>query len=193
MSNVIDLAAEKGNSVKFIPLNGKEPLLNKGPVRAVNILRNRPNSWVFLVPDLYPPNKPFYHETFEELKMELEERFLTEIRRKNIDARILGRFRVHCFQYDFEVLLLASDRLLFQRIGAKPAPAKWIVPVENQNHGKPPKRVVESLFSEAGKKYKDTSDAPWILERSDVRDLMEKCTKRFKPFMDDLLEILEIL
>ena len=141
LSNVIDLAAEKGNSVKFIPLNGKEPLLNKGPVRAVNILRNRPESWVFLVPDLYPPNKPFSHETFDELKTELEKRFLTEIRRKNIDARIFRRFRVHCFQYDFEVLLLASDKQLFQRIGTKPKAAKWIVPVEKQDHGKPPKRV----------------------------------------------------
>jgi hypothetical protein len=47
-AGVIELAGQKGKRVDFYPLNGKEPLLNKGPTRAINILRNRPDSYVFV-------------------------------------------------------------------------------------------------------------------------------------------------
>ena len=89
-------------------MNGKEPLLNKGPIKATNILRNRKNSHVFIVPDLYPQNKPFPHTTYEELKIEIMNRFKRELLKKRIDNRIINRFYIHCFKYDLEVLLLAS-------------------------------------------------------------------------------------
>jgi hypothetical protein len=71
LSRPVEHALIKGNRVEFYFLGGKEPLLNNGPKKAINILRNKPNSWVFLVPDLYPPNKPFAHSSYEELKSEL--------------------------------------------------------------------------------------------------------------------------
>ena len=190
-AGVIETAKQKGKTIDFYPLNGKEPLLlNKGPLRALNILRNRPDSYVFLVPDLYPPNKPFVHVDFDELKNELQKRFNHELQRKACDNRLVDRFFVHCFKYDFETLILASEEALLARIEKPHFSQSWKKPVENQNHDKPPKRIVESLFSNSGMKYKDTADAPWILKRSNYRDLIEKCPQNFKPFVEDLFGIL---
>ncbi len=86
--------------------------------------------------------------------------------------------------------LLASEEILLDRLKTKKLSRQWTVPVENQDHNQPPKRIVETLFSAAGVKYKDTADAPWVLERSDYRDLMNKCDQNFKPFIEDLMKIL---
>ena len=115
-ADVMEIAKQKGRTVDFYPLNGKEPLLNKGPIKAINILRNRPNSYVFLVPDLYPPNKPFPHINFEELKDHLKIRFDEELKRKRCDNRLADRFFVHCFKYDLEALVLASEKALLARL-----------------------------------------------------------------------------
>jgi len=192
LANIIEVAAGKGNKVDFYPLGGKEPLLKKGPKKAINILRNKPNSWVFLVPDLYPRNMPFTHLSYKELKDELDKRFESEIKRKNCDDRLKDRFFIHCFKYDLESLLLASENILLQRLGKNALSRSWTIPVEDQDHNNPPKRIVETLFINAGMKYKDTSDVPWILKRSDYKELTNKCPQNFKPFISDLFKILEI-
>ncbi len=189
-AEVIQLAGQKGKTLDFYPLNGKEALLNKGPTRAINILRNKPNSYVFLVPDLYPKNTPFPHRTFAELKSALHRRFSEEVQRKGCDDRLADRFFVHCFKYDLEALLLASEKPLLARIERSKFSQSWAKPVEDQNHDKPPKRIVEALFSDVGKKYKDTADVPWILKRSRHQDLANKCQQNFKPFVEDLLKVL---
>lgn len=189
-ANIIDIANQNGNSVDFYPLNGKEPLLNKGPIRAINILRNRPNSYVFLVPDLYPPNKPFPHVNYNELKDELRKRFDQELRRKGCDDRLSDRFFVHCFKYDLEALILASETAFLARIEKHQFSRSWTKPVENQNHYNPPKRIVEAIFSDSGMKYKDTADVPWILKRASYTELTGKCSQNFKPFVEDLFRIL---
>ncbi len=191
LSRPVEHALIKGNRVEFYFLGGKEPLLNNGPKKAINILRNKPNSWVFLVPDLYPPNKPFAHSSYEELKSELEKRFVVELQTKQCNERLRDRFVVHCFKYDLEVLLLAADSLLMKKLGVKRFSRTWTNPVEDQDHHQPPKRIVEALFSDAGMKYKDTADAPWILERSDYNELKNKCSQNFKPFLEDLLRLLD--
>ena len=191
LSDPIEKALNKGNKVGFYPMGGKDALLNKGPLRAINILRNKPNSWVFLVPDLYPQNMPFAHSTYDELKRGLEKRFRSELQRKNCDDRLKDRFLVHCFKYDLEVLLLTSDKPLLKRLGKKKFTRTWTNPGEDQDHHRPPKRVVKDLFSDAGKKYKETADVPWILERSDYNELQDKCPQNFKPFLEDLLKLLE--
>ncbi len=109
MSHPIDCATAKGNRIEFYFMGGKKSLLNNGHKKAINILRNKPNSWVFLVPDLYPQNISFAHSTYKELKKELEKRFESELKRKNCDDRLKDRFLVHCFKYDLEVLLLVVD------------------------------------------------------------------------------------
>ncbi len=189
LSSVIEDAASRGNKIDFYPLGGKNHLLNKGPKRAVNILLNKPHSWVFLVPDLYPRNEPFKHETFVDLKEELLKRFMSELRVKATDLRIKDKFFVHCFKYDFESLLLASENILLKRLEATKFSVHWKTPVEEQNHNQPPKRIIEELFRKVNKIYKGTIDAPWILERTDHRDLSKKCPQNFKPFLDDLLRL----
>lgn len=189
-AGVIELARQNGKKIDFYPLNGKEPLLNKGPTRAINILRNKPDSYVFLVPDLYPKNKPFPHTTFTELKDALHRKFSEEIQRKGCDNRLTDRFFVHCFKYDLEALILASEDPLLARLEKSKFSKSWAKPVENQNHDEPPKRIVEALFIDAGKKYKDTADVPWILKRTNYRDLGKKCPQNFKPFVEDLFRII---
>lgn len=152
LSTIIGSANQAGHMIDFFPLGGKETLLNKGPKKAINILRNKPDSWVFLVPDLYPPNKPFPHVTFQDLKKELELRFMNELIAKNVDERLKDRFRIHCFKYDLEVLLLASNDALLSRLGVSTPSQRWKIPVEDQNHQRPPKRIVEALFLAANKK-----------------------------------------
>jgi hypothetical protein len=190
LGEVIDSASDMGNKVDFYPMGGKEPLLNKGPIKALNILRNKPKSWVFLVPDLYPPNKPFPHSNYDELKSELEKKFITELKKRGCEERLRDRFFVHCFKYDLEVLLLASEKNLMERLEVTKFSRKWVKPVEDQNHQRPPKRIVEALFQDCGKKYKDTIDAPWILEHSDYNHLRDICYQNFKPFLNDLLKLI---
>jgi len=189
-AGVIELAKQKGETVDFYPLNGKEPLLNKGPIRAINILRNKPNSYVFIVPDLYPKNKPFPHTTYADLKDHLKRRFNEELRRKGCDSRLADRFFVHCFKYDLESLILASEEALLSRLKRNKFSQSWAKPVEDQDHNNPPKRVVETLFRDAGMSYKGTADVPWILQRSSHQDLIKKCPQNFKPFVEDLFRIL---
>jgi hypothetical protein len=78
-----------------------------------------------------------------------------------------------------------SDQMGMQRLlstaiesAAAQGTAVSFIPM-NQNHHLPPKRIVEMLFSNAGKKYKDTADVPWVLERSDFQDLKTKCPQNF--------------
>lgn len=191
-ADVMEIATQQGKRIGFFPMNGKEPLLNQGPIKAINILRNKPDSHVFLVPDLYPMNKPFAHTTFAELKESLLHTFKKEMRRKGCDDRMITRFFVHCFKYDLEALILASETPLLTRLEKNACTQSWVMPIENQNHHKPPKRIVESLFRDAGKKYKDTVDAPWIFKRSRYQDLIEKCPQCFKPFVEDVFKALRM-
>ena len=119
-ADIMDLAAEKGRKVDFYPLDGKEPLLQKGPLKAINILRNRPDSYVFLVPDLYPPNKPFPHTSYAELKNELGNRFAAEARRKGCDQRLTNRFFVHCFKSILQTLLVTMNQQVAFTAQVKP-------------------------------------------------------------------------
>jgi len=191
LGRVIEGARQRGNVLGFYPLGGKDNLLKKGPLKALNILRNKPSSWVFLVPDLYPANKPFAHTDYSGLKATVEETFLSELKRKNCDQRLRQRFRVHCFKHDLEALLLASDQVLLRRLEATKFTRNWANPVENQDFNAPPKRIVEMLFLDAGKRYKDTVDAPWILERCDYQSLKNECPQNFGPFLTDLISLLE--
>ncbi|RKY09718.1 MAG: hypothetical protein DRP66_01485 [Planctomycetota bacterium] len=192
LADMMAEAENRGSSLDFYPLGGKDALLQKGPGKALNILRNRPNSWVFLVPDLYPGNKSFDHESYEELKSELCRRFKTLRDTKKCNCRFDDRFFVHCFKYDLESLLLASEDVLLSRLGKRRFSLSWKRPVEDQNHTNPPKRIVESLFEDAGLRYKGTSDVPWILSRSNLQDLMAGCSQNFKPFIEDLRRVLGV-
>jgi hypothetical protein len=99
----------------------KFAVLTKVPIRAANILLNDPYAVVVALPDLYPRNKGFPHETVNELVEGVTENFRNALRKKGVGnpAELESRFRVFCFKYDVEVLLLAAEEGLRRRLGIK--------------------------------------------------------------------------
>lgn len=192
LSPLLEKKRQQGAGIEFAWIgkgNGKGNILTKVPSRAVDILQNIPESIVIALPDLYPKNVSFPHETYEELVCGIRNGFLENMHRKRIDdARLLVRFKVFCFKHDLEALLLAAHESLLEELKPRQPESwgKWTLPVENQDHGLPPKRVIEELFTESGKMYRDTLDAPRILSRVDYSILAKRCPQCFKPFIDYL-------
>ena len=157
------------------------------PRRAVGIL-NDPHSVVVAMPDLYPKNKGFPHETLYELKAGILKNFNDALRNRDVedDVRPKDRFKVFCFKYDLEALILAAEEALKRRLGADHLDVTWQIPVEDQDHVHPPKRIVERIFEEHGALYEDTVDAPFILGASCYQDIADKCFQCFKPFVEFL-------
>lgn len=196
LASLITQAAQNGCLIQFIPMEGKRPLITKVPLRAVNILRNNREAQVFALPDLYPPNVVHPHSSSDQLKQALIDEFRNECNRLKVDPiTLLGRFHVHCLKYDLEVLLLAAEEQLQRRLGLQtfPAKIKWRKPVEDQDHLRPPKRVIEELFQHTKRRYIDTVDAPLILEGADPFNIASKCTQCFKPFLNDLSKLAGII
>lgn len=182
----IHKAYQAGARIRFVPTEGKQRLVTQIPVRAATQVLNDPHIIVFAVPDLYPQNVGGSHATFPELDALLSRAFLTELRRRGVDDERLGaRFRPHCFQYDLEALLLAHPTGLSAHLGDT-IEVTWKLPVEEQNHHRPPKRIVEDLFLKHERRYKDTRDAPVVLASANPDELARVCHLRFSPFLEDL-------
>ena len=67
---------QQGVAIDFLPAPGgdrKKSLLLKVPERAVNILASQSKTLVAVVPDLYPRNRGFPHESVEELMAGISE------------------------------------------------------------------------------------------------------------------------
>ncbi len=185
-----DLIAEKqhdGVSIRFLPSGGKKKLLNQGLKRAVNIVLHHPKNEVVLVPDLYPQNMGFEHESQEELFRGIEVR-LTELFRQKAsgDSQARRRIQYFCFKHDFECLLLAASDNLRAHLNTNSLSVSWTEPVEDQNHDDPPKRVVERIFDACGQKYVATEDAFNILANAEYQQLAAACPQGFKPFVEYL-------
>ncbi|MFZ3101733.1 MAG: DUF4276 family protein [Desulfitobacteriaceae bacterium] len=167
------------------PGDKKESMINKVPSRAVNILRNGTEDIVIAIPDLYPKNKGFPHNTHEELTIGIENIFKKEWLRKVglDDARVYERFRVFCFKHDLEALILAAHEALQERLDAQHLVPVWKIPVEEQNGLNPPKYIVEKLFKDHGQRYREKIEAPLILGRADYQVIAERCNQCFKPFV----------
>jgi len=185
---LIEQKKQNGILIEFLPENGKDALLGKTLLRVANILINEPNSIAVILPDLYPKNKGFDHVTFDELKEGIFNRFCVALRNKHVNENpaLLERFKVFCFKYELEALILASRESLESYLHVNELPVTWTTPVEEQNHENPPKNVVEKIFEEYGKKYNETFDAPLILSMSNYVDIANKCEQCFKPFVDFL-------
>jgi hypothetical protein len=183
---LVEEKRQQGVDIQFYETpNGdrKIAVLTKVPIKAINILRNAPDSVVVALPDLYPRNKGFPHETVGELVEGVTENFRRAVRAKGADPRLADRFRVFCFKYDLEALLLASEEGLRRQLGVARLETRWRLPVEDQNHACPPKEVVKQLFSERGMRYTATLDAPLILGASNYQDLAARCPQCFGPFV----------
>lgn len=166
----------------------KKAVLLKVPDKAVNILHSQPRSIVVAMPDLYPKNRGFPHETWKELQDGMLESFRAAVKRKKLKkgAELESRFKVFCFKHDLEALLLASFDSLRARLQTPKLKRTWSLPVEDVNHDRPPKRIVEELFQGCGHRYKDTVDAPMILAGSHYAAVADECPQCFKHFVDFL-------
>jgi hypothetical protein len=186
---LIRRAAQNGCLISFVPQRGKRPLLTKAPRRAVNILRNDRSAFVIVLPDLYPQGMVYPHSSLDELRQALVQVFCAECDRLRLDAGELARrFRVHCLKHDLEALLLGAEDQLRQYLdlAGRRLPITWTTPVEDQDFGHPPKRVVEELFARVGRSYVDTYDAPQILAMADSARLACSCPQCFSPFLEEL-------
>lgn len=190
---LVESRLQDGIAIEFFqapPGDAKASVLTKVPKRAVNILINDPKSIVVAMPDLYPMNKAFAHETFAQLENGIVDGFEQALRLKGIDdQRVTDRFRVFCFKHDLEALLLAVPDALARRLGVDSIAVSWTTPVEDQNHGRPPKRVVEQLYASYGKRYKDTVDAPLVLNAVNYEEVADQCYQCFRPFVDFLSRV----
>lgn len=169
----------EGVGIRFFPArqsDAKKWLLLNGPTVAAQILSKDPESHVAIVPDLYPRNKAFPHETQEELESSLHDRIRAELHRMRCDdSRVLDRFHAFCFKYEFEVLVLACEDLLKAYLHCEEFKVKWTRPVEQQDHERPPKAVLRELFAAHDVKYQGLLTPVEILERSDYRRLCDAC------------------
>ncbi|MEI6259851.1 MAG: DUF4276 family protein [Deltaproteobacteria bacterium] len=196
LRSLVEWKRKQGISIEFFDApsgDKKTSVLAKVPIKAVNMIMNDPSAVVIALPDLYPKNKAFPHVTFNEMSAGIRERFHKALKQKGCadDVRLQKRFQVFCFKHDLEVLLLAAEDALKERLGVTTLKRTWKLPVEEQDHDWPPKRVVENLFKQHDMRYKDTVDTPAILAGCDYNALALRCPQCFKPFID-FLEGLQI-
>ena len=192
-ASLIEQKHYEGITIQFVQEpsgDKKKVLLTKVPVEAVHILWNNPDTHVVALPDLYPPNKGFDHRTYDELAAGIYACFNTELQRCRIyDSRLLSRFHVFCFKYDLEALVLASEQALLHELQMNhftKAERCWTIPTEDQNHDHPPKRVVEALFAQHHRIYREAEIAPRVLGATNYWELADRCPQCFKPFVEFL-------
>lgn len=198
---LINKKSEQCVSIEFFPIKGgnndrggdaKKELMLNAPIKAVNIICNNPNSIAIILPDLYPKNKGFPHETFQQLEAGIMKNFSQALQKKGIqDERLKERFKVFCFKYEMEALILGAELALQSKLGVTSLAVTWTIPVEDQNHDRPPSKIVEQLFRASGKGYKKTVDAKLILGNTSYQELAEKCPQCFKPFVEFIEDIQE--
>lgn len=191
LRRLLEQKSEQGVQISFFEApkgDKKVSVLTRVPIRAVDIIVNDQTAVVVAMPDLYPKNKSFPHETVDELVAGVRSNFESALRSKNADedGRLAQRFHVFCFKYDLEALILAAEKELKAYLGAAKLTKTWRVPVEDQDHDQPPKRIVENLFESHDKLYKGTVDAPAVLGRADYEEIAAKCPQCFKPFVEFL-------
>ncbi len=192
---LLERKRQEGITIDFFDLGGKGPLLEKGPGRAVNILLADSSAVVVVLPDLYPRDVSFPHETYNQLREGLYRRFKTVWHQKAKRRKLLtDHFRVFCFKYDLETLVLAAEEELKKQLGIKRLRRTWQLPVEDQNHSNPPKEVVEALFQKYRKRGYQTTDAVKILDatRCSYHEIATKCPQCFKPFVEFIESLPEI-
>jgi hypothetical protein len=190
---LIERGQHGGVGIQFFVEDGKASILKNVPRKAALHLRSNPGDWVVAVPDLHPmqADGDAAHGSASALRSLLERRFEDAAARLGVPAPAMSHFRAFCFQHDVEALVLAAPTVLRERLGTRDAiEGQWRRPVETQNGDRPPKRVVEALFTRYGNRtrYRDTLDLPWLLERADLAALEQACPQQFAPFAAFLRE-----
>lgn len=201
LKDLLTTKKQEGVLIRFFHLNptspdpkrrgaGKHGLLKKVPERAVNAIRSNPNLIAVVMPDLHPPvkvdDKDVAGKTVQDLETDLYNKFEAVLLAKNLDINLKKRFKVFCFKYDMEALILASENEFKARLGTNSLGVNWKKPVEDQNHDYPPGYVVDEIYLKHKKKYIKTVEAPAILGKCDYKKLTVDCPQCFKPFVDFL-------
>ncbi len=192
---VIQQGRNSGIGISFHFKGSKASILDNVPRMAADHLKNQPSDWVIALPDLYPMSvyqgTKNEHNSPKELKKILRDRFVERARKVSLPEEARKHFQVFCLKHDLEALILAAPDQLRERLGTKDALRRaWRKPVEDQNDDNPPKRVVEGLFKKHRKRrYRDTVDAPWILERANLPGIERACRQQFAPFVARLREL----
>ena len=172
---------ENGWGIQLIHLENKSNYFTKIGHRVTEKLLNDTSDLVVGLPDLYPnqnyANTEYRHNNLRDLqgvqtrlvKQHLEQK----VRRAEIDSH-MARFYASALKHDLEVLLLAATSQLQSRLKTQDKLSGWRRPPENQNQNKPPKRIIEGLFSKyrKGKSYNDVEDGPAILRNADLREVV---------------------
>lgn len=190
-----------GYGVHIIALGGKNKLLSKIGQRAAEKLAGNQDDLVVGLPDLYPNSgfeTPYAHNDFCALQRVQKKQVKTALRDTQDIAEkqassMLDRFYPSALKHDLEMLLLAATAQLKRTLGTNDKLGNWRVPVEDQNQGRPPKRVVEELFLTKSRKkqaYRDTKDAPAVLRKVDnIRDLLYTNGKQLNcPMFKEVLD-----
>ncbi len=175
---------KEGWGIKPIPLENKPKYFRKIGSRATEKLAHDPRDLVVGLPDLYPnrkyANTEYKHENLEELR-DVQTRLVKQNlqkqggRRADVDSHI-ARFYASALKHDMEVLLLASTSQLQSRLNLSNKPRGWRQPPEEQNQKKPPKRIVEELFSKHLKRrYREIRDSHAILRNADMGEVTAQC------------------
>jgi len=168
--------------------NKKYTLLTKVPLKAANIVTQLPDSIVIAIPDLHPFNVAFPHETPEQIQEGMYKIFLDRLSKKRIKnpGELTDRFKIFCFKFEMEVLLLACEEGLKSYLKTNNFDISWIKPVENQNDNIPPKQIISRLFEANNKKYHEAVDTALILQNCSYEQLKELCPQCFRPFAEYL-------
>ena len=174
-----------GHGIKIIPLDNKAKYFQKIGARVARIITDNVEDIVIGLPDLYP-NKEFEkteykHDNIEEIKQvqirEVKGALLNVFNVNELKhEELLKRFLPSSFKHDLEMLLLAAKDQLRTYLGTDDHLGKWKNPVEEQNQGRPPKRIVQELFrtkTSNKRAYRETTDAVAILRKViDIRSII---------------------
>lgn len=181
--------------VRFVPLENKSRYLKYIGPRAAEKLLDDTDDLVVGLPDLYPgySDGQYSHDNLQELK-DVQVRLVKQSLQQRVNLvdieNYMTRFCASALKHDLEMLLLATPLHLQSRLKMKNKPHSWQFPPEDQNHNKPPKRVVEELFlRELKQPYRETTDSHAILSKATLADVLfneagnEQCPE-FRSMLD---------
>ncbi len=184
---LVDKKNSEGIAIEFASVgqsgnmsNNKRALLVKYPKKAYWILKNNRESAVVLLPDLYPYNVGVPHANYSQLRGSVLNSFGSLLSVHEEDFK--SRFEVFCFKHDLEVLLLAAFEQLQEHLGIS-IHKTWKRQVEEQDDNNPPKKIIQSLFRRAKKRYGVTTAAE-ILRNESLQNIRSKCPQSFAPFVE---------
>jgi hypothetical protein len=170
-----DRLRQARHGIAVIALGDKSRFFRKiGPHAAEKLVASQTDVVVGL-PDLYPnaeyQNTEYKHDDLDELQA-VEKRQVSHALREVYgispsDAlHLLDRFLPTALKHDLEMLLLAAKEDLRDYLGTTEQLGSWRHPVEDQNQGRPPKRIVQELLrTKRGYSYRDTVHAPAVLRK----------------------------